>query len=178
MPWKETKVMDQKLKFVVRSFEKNVNFTALCKEFGIAPKTGYKWKERFLKGGVPAMEDLPRTPLSNSKSIEPQFIYDIIKIKEKKRSWGAGKIRATLQEKYPDREVPSERSIGRVLFRTGFIKRKRRRKVNPTQRIQHRVRAKHPNHVWTVDFKGWWFLLLKGASLPPGLKGKAFLATP
>jgi len=157
MPWKEINTMDEKLKFVLRTFEKRVNFTLLCKEFGISPKTGYKWKQRFKEGGAPALEDLPRTPLSNGRSINSNFVYDIVKIKMNKKSWGAPKIHATLSEMYPEQSIPSETTIGRVLRRTGFIKSKKRRKVNPTERIQHKVRAKEPNHIWTVDFKGWWY---------------------
>ena len=86
MPWKEIKPMDQKIKFVLKTFDKNVNFTRLCKEFGISTKTGYKWRQRFIEGGVPALEDRPKTPLENSRSVHPQIIYDIVKIKQKKKS--------------------------------------------------------------------------------------------
>lgn len=157
MPWKEIDSMDQKIKFVIKSFDKRANFTQLCKEFGISTKTGYKWRQRFIEGGEPALIDLPRTPHSNAKSIDSDLIYDIIKIKLKKKSWGAPKIHATLAEMYPIRIIPHERTIGRILRRTGFIKNKKRRRVNPTARIQCKVKANHPNHIWTVDFKGWWY---------------------
>ncbi|MDH3323710.1 MAG: transposase [Flavobacteriaceae bacterium] len=39
----------------------------------------------------------------------------------------------------------------------GAPKKRKRRKVHPTERIQHKVKAKVPNHIWTVDFKGWWY---------------------
>ena len=149
--------MSERLRFVVKTFDKHANFTKICKEFGISTKTGYKWLARFKEGGEPALEDRPRTPFANSKSIDPQYIFDIVKIKLKKKSWGAPKIYATLLDMYPDRVLPCESTVGRVLRRTGFIKRKKRRRVNITERIQHKVRAKEPNHIWTVDFKGWWY---------------------
>jgi len=145
--------MDEKSRFVIRSFEKRVNFTMLCKEFGISPKTGYKWKERFLEGGAPALQDLSRTPLKNGRSINPQSVCDIVKIKMNRKSPGAPKIRATLVEIYSDQTIPSETTIGRVLRRTGFIKSKKKRRVHSTERIQHKVRAKKPNNIWSVDFK-------------------------
>jgi len=157
MPWKEVNTMDQKIKFVIKTFDKHANFTRLCKEFGISTKTSYKWRKRFIEGGEPALNDRPRTPYSNSRSINPELIYDICKIKNKKKSWGAPKVHATLVEMYPNRIIPHERTVGRILKRMGFIKTKKRRKVNTTERIQHKVRAKHPNHIWTVDFKGWWY---------------------
>lgn len=36
----------------------------LCREFGVSRKTGYKWLQRFLDGGVPNLVDqatIPRT---------------------------------------------------------------------------------------------------------------------
>ena len=157
MPWKEINTMDEKVRFVLRTFEKHVNFTTLCKEFGISPKTGYKWRQRFLEGGEPALTDLPRTPLSNGRSIDPQFVYDIVKIKMNKKSWGAPKIHATLADMYPLKSIPSETTIGRVLRHTGFIKKKKRRHVNPTERIQHRVRATQPNQSGLLTLKAGGF---------------------
>jgi len=157
MPWKEINKMDQKIRFVVKTFDKHANFTQLCKEFGISTKTGYKWRQRFIEGGEPALADKPRTPNANAKSVDRDMIYDIITIKNKKKSWGAPKIHAILVDMHPNRIIPHERTIGRILKRTGYIKTKRRRKVNPTERVQHKVRANRPNHIWTVDFKGWWY---------------------
>jgi putative transposase len=48
MPWKETNVMDQKKEFVLEALKGNMNFTSLCAKYCISPKTGYKWKQRFL----------------------------------------------------------------------------------------------------------------------------------
>ena len=55
MPWKEMNVMNQRVEFVMRAFESE-NFRALCQEYGISAKTGYKWRERFVAGGVAGLE--------------------------------------------------------------------------------------------------------------------------
>jgi putative transposase len=157
MPWKERSVMDEKLRFAVRSLEKNINFSRLCKEFGISTKTGYKIKARFLAGGIPELEDRPRKPLSNSKEISNEWIFEIIKIKKAKPYWGAPKIHATLVDMYSDRNVPSESTVSRILKKSGYVKKKKRRRINRTERITHPVEAERPNHIWTVDFKGWWY---------------------
>ena len=52
MPWKETDVVNLRNEFVMRAFEDKIPFIALCQEYGISPKTGYKWKERFLSNGM------------------------------------------------------------------------------------------------------------------------------
>ncbi|HXU33213.1 MAG TPA: helix-turn-helix domain-containing protein, partial [Thermoanaerobaculia bacterium] len=47
MPWRETNAMDQRIQFVVRALEEEVNRSELCREFGISRKTGYKWLKRY-----------------------------------------------------------------------------------------------------------------------------------
>ncbi|EOQ97839.1 hypothetical protein LEP1GSC195_1412 [Leptospira wolbachii serovar Codice str. CDC] len=36
-------------------------------------------------------------------------------------------------------------------------KKRIRRPINSGQRISMPEKATHPNHIWTVDFKGWWY---------------------
>ncbi len=47
MPWKEVNVMNQRTEFVLKALQTE-DFRALCQEYGISAKTGYKWRERFL----------------------------------------------------------------------------------------------------------------------------------
>jgi hypothetical protein len=52
MPWKKSEPMDQRRDFALKALG-TLNFRALCEEYGISTKTGYKWRERFLRqGGV------------------------------------------------------------------------------------------------------------------------------
>lgn len=157
MSWKENEIVDERLRFVIRTFEKNVNFVRLCSEFGISTKTGYKFRKRFLEEGVPGLEDRPRKPQSNSKEVANEWIFEIVKIKKAKPYWGAPKIHATLVDMHPDRNVPSESTVSRILKKSGYVKMKKRRRINPTERITHSVEAERANHIWTVDFKGWWY---------------------
>jgi transposase len=49
MPGKKTQPMEQRIEFALQAMS-TLNFRALCQEYGISAKTGYKWKERFLRG--------------------------------------------------------------------------------------------------------------------------------
>ena len=51
MPWKETRVMDSRMEFVMRALREELDFGELCQEYGISRKTGYKWKKRFEEDG-------------------------------------------------------------------------------------------------------------------------------
>ncbi len=51
MPWKTSELMDQRREFALKAIG-TLNFRELCREYGISTKTGYKWRERFLRQGL------------------------------------------------------------------------------------------------------------------------------
>src|ERR1700732_683423 len=55
MPWKKSEPMDQRREFALKALG-TLNFRALCQEYGISAKTGYKWRERFLRQGLEGMK--------------------------------------------------------------------------------------------------------------------------
>ena len=57
MPWKESSVMEERLRFVARLLD-GETMTGLCDEFGISRKTGYKIFDRYKEHGVAALTDL------------------------------------------------------------------------------------------------------------------------
>ncbi len=65
MPWEESSVMDERLRFVARLLEGEA-MTDLCLEFGIARKTGYKIWQRYRESGSEAFTDRSRRPWQNS----------------------------------------------------------------------------------------------------------------
>jgi putative transposase len=156
MPWKETSVMNVRTEFVLRVFEAKVPFNDLCKEFGISRKTGYKWKERFLEQGLTGLSDQSRRPANSPQQLGENSVCKIVKLKLAHPSWGPRKIRMVFARSYPDCELPSDSTFKRVLDNAGLVDRKTRRPNSQTGRITNRIEAKRPNHVWTVDFKGWW----------------------
>ena len=52
MPWKEHRTVDLREEFVLKAMEPSANKAALCREYGVARKTGYKWIARFEAAGV------------------------------------------------------------------------------------------------------------------------------
>lgn len=146
--------MNQRIEFVLRAM-KTDNFRALCKEFGISAKTGYKWQERFLEHGLSGMEEESRRPKSSPNGLGEGIVCDIIRLKQKHSSWGPRKIRAVYARVHS--ETPSESSFKRVLERAGYTEKRRLRPMRQAGRLHSGRRAEKPNEVWTVDFKGWWY---------------------
>lgn len=157
MPWKENRIMDQKKEFVLESLKGNVNFTRLCAKYCISTKTGYKWKQRFLEDGFAGLEDLSRKPNTSPHQLAEDTILEIVRLKTKKKHWGSRKIRELYAAGHPDEPVPSTRTIDRILNKAGLIKPRKKNRRYAGMQIKNRVESAHPNHIWTVDFKGWWY---------------------
>jgi len=158
MPWKETDAMNQKTEFVLRAMRGVEVFGDLCGEYGISRKTGYKWKQRFLEQGLEGLAEQSRRPRSSPSEIGEELVCRIVKAKLAHPNWGPKKIRAVLARAQGGRELPSESSFKRILDKAGLVRHRRRRRAGEQGgRVQNPIRAQRPNHVWTVDFKGWWY---------------------
>ena len=59
MPWRESSVMEERLRFVARLLE-GEGMSELCREFGISRKTGYKIFNRYKDEGLEALSDRSR----------------------------------------------------------------------------------------------------------------------
>ena len=156
MPWKEMNVLDQRNEFILKVFQKRASFRALCQDYSITPKTGYKWLKRFLEEGAEGLDDRSRRPHRHAKQLDETTICRLIRFKSAHLTWGPKKILNLYSRQYGS--APSLASVNRVLDKAGLVKKRKRRRVNPdTQRIINRTKALKPNDVWTVDFKGWWY---------------------
>jgi transposase InsO family protein len=157
MPWKEIDVMDQKKEFVFRSLGRSESFTELCKEYGIATKTGYKWRKRFIEKGWAGLEELTRRPKTSGRGTAEEIVVGLIAIKNRHMGWGARKIQKNYQDHHPGVVVPAVSTVTRIFEKAGLVRQRRKRRCKPDERIQNRIAPKNPNDVWTVDFKGWWY---------------------
>jgi transposase InsO family protein len=155
MPWKKKEPMDERMEFILKTLRTD-NFRALCQEYGISAKTGYKWRERFLQYGLTGMAERSRRPHSHAEQLSEAEICEIIRLKQAHRYWGARKIRELYLRKYG--KAASESSFKRVMSRAGLSEpRRRRKRATEGGRLWSGRQAQSPNDIWTVDFKGWWY---------------------
>lgn len=71
MPWEESSVMDERLRFVARLLE-GEGMSEVCREFGISRKTGYKIFNRYKENGVEALCDRSRRPVRYANQLPSQ----------------------------------------------------------------------------------------------------------
>ena len=147
--------MDQRTEFVLRAMGAD-NFRALCAEYGISAKTGYKWRERFMRYGLAGMRELSRRPRGHATGLSEEVICEVARLKQAHPYWGPRKLRELYRRLRGS--APSESTFKRVLARLGMIQpRRSRQKAHATGRLWNGRSAEGPNEVWTVDFKGWWY---------------------
>ena len=155
MPWKEHGVMEERFRFVQEWESGDWNMAELCRFYGVARTTGYKWIARYETGGVDALRDASRAPQHHPNEVSREVEDLVIGVREKHPSWGAPKIHARLQRDCPRLQLPVESTIGAILKRNGLtVDRKRRRRSRwPNEPLAH---AGAPNAVWCADYKGWF----------------------
>jgi putative transposase len=154
MPWKPREIMNQRTEFALKALQTD-NFRALCREYGISPGVGYKWKARFIKEGLSGMSDESRKPHRSPEALSEEVVCRVIMLKNRHPSWGARKLRTIYAR--GSAQTPSESSFKRILEHAGLTKKRRIRKANTTGRLSTGKKAERPNDIWTVDFKGWWY---------------------
>jgi transposase InsO family protein len=155
MPWKLPDAMEQRMEFALLALKKDRPFRTLCKSYGISPKTGYKWLERYQQNGRMGMADTSRRPHKSPAQLTEKVICELVRIKNLNAHWGPKKIRLIYERE--NGEAPSLSSVHRVLDKCGLVEKKVRRKANSVaQRLDGVPKAQASNEVWTTDFKGWW----------------------
>lgn len=157
MPWPERSRMSIKHEFVLRAITREYTMAELCRQYGISRKSGYKWLRRFKKHGMAGLLDQTRRPKSNALRVKPEVVLEIVRLKQKHRSWGAKKLLVLLAKAVPEKDVPSRASVNRILYASGLVKRRRRIRIaSGGIPIRPSFAIEAPNDLWTVDFKGWW----------------------
>src|SRR5256884_5590356 len=156
MPWKECSVMDERVRFVARLLE-GEKMTALCREFAISRKTGYKIFDRYKESGLEALTDRSRRPWRYGNQLPQQVKAAILCLKREKPYWGARKIRERLLRRFScEVKVPARSTIHPVLDLHGLVQR-RGRKRTYAQGTPLSLGQK-PNELWCTDYKGEFLL--------------------
>jgi len=151
MPWKESSVMDERLRFVARLLE-GEQMSLVCREFGISRKTGYKIFDRYKDHGLEGLTDRSRRPVRYANQLPLQLETAIVRAKQDKPHWGARKIRELLVRRLAGEvRLPAKSTIHAVLDRHGLVRPaiRRRHATGTTLSL-----GEAPNDLWCADYKG------------------------
>src|SRR5215468_953401 len=131
MPWRETCQMDERMQFIARVLAGEDEMTALCREYGISRKTGYKWLARYRCEGAAGLAERSHAPLQHGQAHDVAVVQAVLGLRERWPRWGPKKLRVKLAEYHPELAVPAVSTIGDWLRREGLAGRSRRRRRCP-----------------------------------------------
>ena len=122
MPWKESSVMEERLRFVARLLD-GESMTDVCRSsaYPARPATTFSAATRSM--GCAALGDRSRRPVRYANQLPPQVESLIVRLKRDKPHWGARKIRELLVRRFAgDVRVPAKSTIHTVLDRHGLVR--------------------------------------------------------
>jgi transposase InsO family protein len=141
--------MSQRYEFAILAAHSGVNFTELCRRYGISRKTGYKWFDRFSEGGAAALEDQLRRPRCSPKQCPEAVADKVLKLRAAHPAWGGRKLRRRLQD-LGHEDAPAASTCTEILRRAGKLEPEATAGHRPMQRFERAM----PNQLWQLDFKG------------------------
>jgi transposase len=78
MAWRMMDVSEQRVRFVMAANRARSSFSALCMEFWISRPTGYLWLDRYRTGGVAAIAEQSRRPVSSPTRTAERIEHRIV----------------------------------------------------------------------------------------------------
>jgi transposase InsO family protein len=147
MPWQECSTMSLRQEFLVLAQNEGVNFSELCRRFGVSRKTGYKWRQRYREKGSAGLADRSRRPQRSPRRSPPGVEEKVLAIRDE-YGWGARKIKSCLERAG---EGPLAKStVHAILLRHNRVTHSPEKTVGAYRRFEH----ERPNQLWQMDFKG------------------------
>lgn len=146
MPWLETDVREQRIRFVTAALQPGVNRRALCRAYQISPPTAYKWLARYATAGaVQGLVDQSRRP-HRSPQQTPAAVEAAVVALRRTYGWAGRKLQPLLAAQ----GMPlAAATIDRIIRRHGLTDPDDTHRP-ALQRFEH----PQPNALWQMDFKG------------------------
>lgn len=148
MPFQDTRMNDERIRFVVQASQPKANKKILCEIFGITRRTGDKWLGRYYAAGsLVGVQEESRRPRHSPTQTPPELVEQIVAFRQQ-YDWGARKI-VELLGRAGVSPVPSASTVNRVLKRQGLVF--PAASHPPATKRFERSRC---NELWQMDFKG------------------------
>jgi len=161
MPWREVTRVSLRKEFVLLAMQAGSNRRELCRRFGIAPKTGYKWLLRYAQAGASGLEDRSKRPRRSPARTATEVEQAVVRLRhESRNSWGGRKLARLLARQGGPALAPS--TVTGILRRAGLLD----PAAAPGQRPFQRFEREAPNELWQMDFKGHFPLLSRSRCHP------------
>ena len=152
MPWKQSRIVDQRPQFLPSYQKKEMSLSDLCREFGVSRPTGYRWINRYKEVGPEGHLDRSRKPHGCSHVTSEATENAILALRSKHPRWGARKLKARLEKVQPRVSWPAASTFGNILHRAGLTNPKqKKRRTTPCSEPFSEVNA--TNQLWWISYR-------------------------
>ncbi|MGH2375919.1 MAG: IS481 family transposase [bacterium] len=145
--------MTERQRFIDDLYRGLFSMTELCARYGISRKTGYKWLGRYDDQGRAGLGDRSHAPQHCPHKIADDVARALCGARQAHPSWGPRKLLDWLGRHEPTLAWPAASTAGDLLAREGLVKKRVRRRRHLHPGVVTPI-TKHPNDLWTSDFKG------------------------
>jgi len=154
MPWSQPDLMSIRLEFVAEALARRQSFTALCAQYGLSEKTGYKWLARFRAHGPAGVQDGTHAPTTCPHRTPPAVRDALCACRRAHPTWGPKKLRGLLAAQHPTVTWPALSTITALLHAAGLVVPRHRTARAVPSPVAPFLTATTPNALWTIDYKG------------------------
>ena len=152
MVWTDKTTVSLRQEFVHLASRDGANKRVLCRQFGISPKTGYKWLARAQEaprvGAESALEDRSRRPLASPARSAEAVEQAVVALRREHPAWGGRKIARRLVDLGQAALAPS--TVTHILHRHALISPAASEAAKPWLRFEHAA----PNSLWHTGKAG------------------------
>ncbi len=121
MPWEVRSLMSERQLFCQQSLESGINFSVLCKRYGISHKTGYKWKKRYFDKGDDGLIEVSRSPHTAPNRTGQELENIVVHLHHQYPYWDSRKLHALMKAGLPSVSCPSSTTVYRILKRHRYF---------------------------------------------------------
>lgn len=153
MPWQKTPTKVQKMRFISDWLGQEFSMSSLCARYKISRQSGYSLIQRYEEEGEAAFTERSHSRHNHPNQTPEKLIELILETKQRHLDWGPVTIQAWLKENKKNLKWPAVSTVGDILNRHGFVKKRYPRKRTPPHSEPLRD-CNAPNKVWSADYKG------------------------
>jgi transposase InsO family protein len=148
-------VVEQRLD-AVRAVLAGAEVTEVAARIGVHRTTVTRWVARYLSEQIGGLQDRSHRPKSCPHQVDAVVEVAVAEMRREHPRWGSRRIRLELlREPLPWQdvliEVPSERTIDRILLRQGLVRQRPRKKPRSAWKMFERPA---PMQLWGIDIVG------------------------
>jgi len=161
--WKETHVMNERMKFIAECLKGELSMAELCRFYGVSARPAT----------ITSIVTCRKGRVGSRIAVGRRIIIPMRSMKGVSwRSCAAGeasdvgrkKLKAWLEKYRRQQEWPAAARLPRMLDRHGLVRRRRLHRRGLAQ-LWPLTPAELANQVWGIDFKGWFLTKMVGAAI-------------